>query len=246
MPLNSLKRSFAVLCLVSAGAFGQEPVEEESGPHAAAESAADPEPVAIPGGNRMLGVLPNYRSASASAEGTVLTKRQKLYIARRDATDYPIFLVTGVFAGLNQISGQQPEFGQGTKGFARRYATNYVDLALNNYFAEGVFPALLHQDPRYFVRGSGSKWARAGYALSRVLITRQDGKGTNFNYSEWLGASSAVALSNIYYPDGRNFTNNYRKVLWQVGNDALGQLLREFWPDIQRKFFQRQPRPAKP
>ncbi len=196
-------------------------------------------PPAIPGGNRMFGVLPNYRTATAAEEGTVIPAKRKLFIARKDSTDYPLFFVTGIFAGLNQWTGQEPSFGQGAKGFGHRYATNYIDLAVGNMMAEGVFPSLLHQDPRYFVRGTGSKWARARYAATRVLITRQDGHKTNFNYSEWLGNASAVAFSNVYYPDGRNFTNNYRKLLWQVGTDGLSQLLKEFWPDLQRKFFRR-------
>ena len=206
----------------------------------ASASAIPPLPIAtIPGGNRMFGVLPNYRTASASDEGTILPAKRKLFIARKDSTDYPLFFVTGIFAGLNQWTDQEPSFGQGAKGFGHRYATNYIDLAVGNVLAEGVFPVLLHQDPRYFVRGSGPKWSRAKYALTRVLITRQDGHGKNFNYSEWLGNASAVALSNLYYPDGRNFTNNYRKLLWQVGTDGLSQLLKEFWPDLQRKFFRR-------
>ena len=185
----------------------------------------------------MFGVLPNYRTASRAEEGTVISARKKLYIARRDSTDYPLFFITGFFAGMNQLTGQQPSFGQGMKGYAHRFGTNYIDLAVGNALAEGVFPVLLHQDPRYFVRGTGPKWERAKYAMTRVFVTRQDGHGTKFNYSEWLGNAAAVAISNTYYPEGRDFTNNYRKLLWQVGTDALSQVLKEFWPDLRRKFF---------
>ena len=58
-----------------------------------------------------------------------------------------------------------------------------------------------------------------------------------FNYSEWLGNASAVAISNAYYPDSRTVLDNGTKLLMQVGTDAVSQVLKEFWPDIKHKLF---------
>src|ERR1035437_9870505 len=56
-------------------------IEDEANPAVSATTqAAEP-----PGGNRVFGVLPNYRTADASQEGTVLTPRQKLRIASQDS-----------------------------------------------------------------------------------------------------------------------------------------------------------------
>jgi hypothetical protein len=213
--------------------------QQQSAPEAASTPTApsngqDQEP---PGGKRVFGVLPNYRTADLSLEGTVLPARQKLIIASKDSFDYPLVLLAGAFAGLGQLSDQQPSFGQGLKGYGHRLLTNYADQALGNMFTEGLFPIMLHEDPRYFRRGTGSKWSRAGYAVSRVFVTHADSGGTRFNYSEWLGNASAVAISNAYYPDGRNATQNVTKLLEQVGTDAISQVLKEFWPDIKQKFF---------
>jgi hypothetical protein len=70
-----------------------------------------------------------------------------------------------------------------------------------------------------------------------VLITHKDSGGSRFNYSEWIGNASAVAISNAYYPDNRNLLDNGTKLLMQVGTDALSQVLKEFWPDIKRGLF---------
>jgi hypothetical protein len=70
---------------------------------------------------------------------------------------------------LGQWTGQQPSFGQGLKGYGHRLVTNYADQAMGNMFTEGVFPVLLHEDPRYFRRGTGSVLSRAGYALTARL-----------------------------------------------------------------------------
>jgi hypothetical protein len=205
--------------------------QDEARPVPAGDADSTP-----PGGKRIMGVLPNYRTADASQEGTSISARRKLYIARKDSFDYPLVGLSAVLAGFGQLTDQQPSFGQGVKGYAHRLVTNYADQAMGNMFTEGFFPAMLHEDPRYFRRGSGSTLHRAGYALSRVMVTHKDTGGSRFNFSEWMGNASAVAISNAYYPDGRTASDNATKLLQQVGTDALSQLLKEFWPDVRRKF----------
>jgi hypothetical protein len=72
-----------------------------------------------------------------------------------------------------------------------------------------------------------------------VFVTRTDGGNWRFNYSEVLGNATAVAISNSYYPDNRTVSANVEKLGQQIGIDAASQVLKEFWPDIKRKFFQR-------
>ena len=225
--------------LLAVGVFAQSQSEL---PKNADSSSADPAAVVSkdsepPGGKRVFGVLPNYRTADESEEGTVLPAQKKLAIASKDSFDYPLVVLAGALAGLGQLTDQQPSFGQGLKGYSHRLATNYADQALGNMFTEGVFPVLLHEDPRYFRRGRGSTGSRLWYAATRVFVTHTDGGGTRFNFSEWLGNASATAISNAYYPDSRTLTDNTTKLLMQVGTDAVSQVLKEFWPDIKRKLF---------
>jgi hypothetical protein len=217
--------------------------------YAQEQPVADPSPVAPiqgaqpPGGNRVFGVLPNYRTADASLEGTVLKPRQKLTIAAKDSFDYPLVALAGGLAGLGQWINQDPGFGQGLKGYGHRLLTNYFDQSMGNMFTEGVFPVLLHEDPRYFRRGDGPKLHRVGYALTRVLVTHKDSGGDRFNFSEWVGNASSTAISNLYYPDNRNVLGNVEKLLEEVGTDAGSQVLKEFWPDIKRKWFTKKTAP---
>ncbi len=191
-----------------------------------------------PGGKRVLGVLPNYRTADASLEGTTLTAKQKLTIAAKDSFDYPLFLLAGAFAGLDQLTNSDPSFGQGLKGYAHRLGAWYADEAIGNMMTEGLFPVMLHQDPRYFRLGKGSIMKRTGYALTRVILCHPDGSDKwQFNYSEWLGNATAVAISQTYHPDNRTALDASEFLLEQVGTDAVSQVLKEFWPDIKRKLF---------
>ncbi len=102
--------------------------------------------------------------------------------------------------------------------------------------SEAIFPALLHQDPRYFRRGIGSGWSRLRYSVGQIFWTHTDSDRTQFNYSEILGNSTAVAISNAYDPDHRNASDATSKLGMQLGIDMASNVLKEFWPDLSRKF----------
>jgi hypothetical protein len=212
------------------------PVNAVPAGQAAAPNPLDQEP---PGGKRVFGVLPNYRTASSEQEGSTITAKQKMTIAAKDSFDYPLVLLAAAYAGLDQLENDDPSFGQGVKGYAHRLGVWYLDEAIGNMMTEGIFPALLHQDPRYFRKGSGSIVSRTGYALSRVIITDKDGGGKQFDYSEWLGNATGVAISQAYHPDNRTAVDATELLIEQVGTDAISQVLKEFWPDIKRKMFHR-------
>jgi len=201
----------------------------------------NPLEVEPPGGKRVLGVLPNYRTASSEYENKPITAKQKMTIAAKDSFDYPLVLLAAAYAGLDQLNNSDPSYHQGVEGYAKRLGAWYADEAIGNMFTEGVFPALFHQDPRYFRRGPeyGGFWKRTGYALTRVIITDKDGGAHQFNYSEWVGNAAGTAIGNIYHVDGRDVGTNTERLLGQVGTDAVSQVLKEFWPDVKKKFFHR-------
>ena len=186
---------------------------------------------------RVFGVLPNYRTANESAVYTPISVEHKFVIGLKDSFDYPLVLVGAAYAGLGQLTNQHPAFGQGLAGYARRLGTGYADQAIGNMMTEAIYPSLLREDPRYFRRGYGSIKSRTWYALTRVMVTKTDSGGTRFNFSEWVGNSTAVAISNSYYPDEHTATDGVTKLLTQVGTDAISQVMKEFWPDIKRRWF---------
>jgi hypothetical protein len=211
--------------------------------------SAPPDPIA-PGApvaepdKRVFGVLPNYRTAEDNGTYEPITAHQKLVIATKDTLDYPLFLLGGAFAGLAQITDQHPDFGQGVKGFAHRYVTAYADQAVGNYMTEGLLPILFREDPRYFRRGRdrGGVWSRAGYAATRIFITRTDKGGSSFNFAEVVGNGIAAGVGNAYYPTERGVSDNVSRFAQYLATDAISQVLKEFWPDIKQKYFSRHPK----
>lgn len=184
---------------------------------------------------RAFGFVPNYRTADASLPYKPISSKQKMTIAAKDSFDWTLVLVAAGYAGLGQLTDQNRPLGQGLAGYGNRLVRNYSDLVIGNVLVEGAMPILLHEDPRYFRRGQGKFWSRVGYAASRVFVTRTDSGGTEFNYSEFVGNSLAVGISNSYYPGNRNLGGNFQKFTIQFATDAFSNVLKEFWPDVKHK-----------
>lgn len=212
------------------------------GATAAAGSATSSQDLPID--KRILGVLPNYRTVQDNGHVEPITAKRKFWIASKDSFDWPIWLTAAGFAGYYQILNSNPEFGQGLKGYAKRYATSFADQSIGNLMTEGVMPSLLHEDPRYFRRGAGRVGYRLWYASTRIFVTHTDAGTTRFNFSEWVGNSTAVAFSNVYYTKTRDVEDNVDKLGLQVATDAISNVLKEFWPDVKHKFHHPKPEVA--
>ena len=84
------------------------------------------------------------------------------------------------------------------------------------------------------ISSNSANWSRIGYATSRVFVTCTDSGGTEFNYSELVGNSLAVGISNAYYPGSRTSGANFQKLALQFATDAVSNVLKEFWHDVKR------------
>jgi len=209
----------------------------DSAPTADPPLAATTEPT--PEDKRIFGVLPNYRTVEGSQPFTPLTAKQKLWIATKDTIDGPSYILAGAFAGLYQLENQNPSFGQGLKGYARRYASAIGDQDIGNYMTEGFIPVLLHEDPRYFRRGTGRFWSRVFHAASGVVVAKTDAGRPTFNFSEFLGNGVTASIGNAYYPDEVGFTPTMARMFTQIGTDSFSNVLKEFWPDFKRKVLKK-------
>lgn len=185
---------------------------------------------------RLLWVIPNYRTSPTLENYEPLTTSEKFKLASLDAFDRGTVALAAAFGGYGQLTNSNRSFGQGAAGFGRYFGASYGGWAIGDYMTEGVFPTLLHQDPRYFRRSAGSGWSRLGYSLGQTFWTHRDSGGTQFNFSEVLGNSTAVAISNAYYADSRSASNALSSLGVQLGVDMAANVLKEFWPDLERKF----------
>jgi hypothetical protein len=199
------------------------------------QQVSDP-PVQEQESKRIFWIVPNYRTSPSLSSYEPLTAGEKFKVASQDAFDRGTIALAGLFAGEAQLTNANRSFGQGGTGFGKYFGAAYGDLVIGDYMSEAVFPTLLHQDPRYFRRGTGGGWSRLGHAVEQIFWTHRDSGGLQFNYSEIAGNSAAVAISNAYYRDNRTVSDAVSKLGMQVGVDMAANVLKEFWPDLQRKF----------
>ncbi len=187
---------------------------------------------------RILGIVPNFRAISANEKLPPETVKEKFVDATEDSFDYSSIFFPLVIAGYNQARDATPQFHQGAAGFARYFWHSAVDQTSENYMVEFIFPTVTHEDARYYTLGHGGFMKRAGYALSRAVVTRTDSGKETFNFSEVVGAGSAAGLSNLYYPSAsRTLGNTGSQWGLDIGIDAGVFVFREFWPDINRRIF---------
>ncbi len=69
------------------------------------------------------------------------------------------------------------------KDMASGWAAGFADATTEGLIGNAILPSLLHQDPRYFYQGSGTKKSRALHAILAPFICKGDNGKTQPNYS---------------------------------------------------------------
>jgi hypothetical protein len=161
----------------------------------------------------------------------------KFLLFLHDSVDPISFLAAGFNAGLDQASNRDPTFGQGGLGYAKRFGADFTGQTVSRFFGDFLYPTVFFEDPRYYRMAYGSKKARLFHAMSHVVVARRDNGNLMFNYTEWLATGSSLALNNLYHPGNppgvaAAARNGAFTVLQDMGFDVL----REFWPELARKF----------
>jgi hypothetical protein len=181
----------------------------------------------------MFYVMPNYLTVDGQSQVKPVSWKEKFSMAAKGSFDPYEFTLVGIVAGIRQADDSYPGFGQGFEGYAKRYGAAFADQVDGNIMVGGVYPTILKIDPRYFRSGTGSFLHRFGYAIDRILIARRDSGTHLFNVPEFAGNATAIAISNVYYPAAdRSWSSSLSGWGTQMGLDAFGNELKEFWPDI--------------
>jgi hypothetical protein len=177
---------------------------------------------------RVLGFVPNFY-VSYIPDAVPLTSKQKFELAWKMTLDPVTFALTGVVAGNEQAQNDFSAYGQGPRGYARRFGAAYADTATSTLIAGAILPSLLRQDPRYFYKGTGRTGSRILYAIANSVICLGDNQRWQPNYSNILGNLAAGGISNLYYPsEDRGIGLTFENALIQIGTSATTNLLEEF------------------
>jgi hypothetical protein len=189
---------------------------------------------------RVLGLAPMFNVVNDPSKARPLSVGEKWKLFYRQTYD-PFQFVTAAFsAGINQAEDEFPEYGQGTVGYAKRYGAGFADNSLGAFFGNFALPSLLHDDPRYFRKGSGPFMNRLLYSAETTVIARHDDGTHHPNYSNVVGNLIGCAFGNLYYPKSdRGVGTTIERGFQVTAYGAIGGVFQEFWPDIHDKIFKK-------
>ena len=85
------------------------------------------------------------------------------------------------------------------------------------FIGGAILPSLLHQDPRFFYKATGTVKSRILYSVLNPFRTKGDNGKWQPNYSGLGGYLASGAISNLYYPES---------------NRGVGQVFATFGVDI--------------
>jgi hypothetical protein len=190
---------------------------------------------------RVMGIIPSFNTSYRS-DAVSLTAKQKVSLAFRSAVDPYAFAIAFIVAGLGEAKGDSG-FGWGPEGYFKRSGAAYLDAFDGTMIGNAFLPVILHQDPRYFRLGHGTFRHRLFYAVATSFVCKHDNTGKwEPNYSNVGGNMIAGAISNLYSPDSKSGAAQTIEAGMTVTLEGtFGGTLQEFWPDIARKVFHKDP-----
>lgn len=184
----------------------------------------------------MMGVMATFNT-TLNKDALPLSPGQKFQLFFKSASDPWPFMLSGVVGGIGQANNDEPEWGQGVQGYAKRFGAAYSDYFIGNFFGNAVLPSLLHEDPRYFQKGTGNRTTRFLWAAASTVWCKRDKGGWGPNYANVGGNLIGAAIARAYYPASeRTVTDTITDGLTVSAEGIVGAEVIEFWPDMVRSY----------
>jgi hypothetical protein len=176
---------------------------------------------------RVLGFIPNFY-AVYDPNAVPLTPKLKFRLALKTSTDPVTFLGAAFVAGIDHAA-DTPDYGVGAKAFGQRLGANYANGLTDIMIGGAILPSILHQDPRYFYQGTGTKKSRALHALSTPFSCKGDNGHWQPNYSGLGGYLASGAIANVYYPPSNRGPGLVFSITFiDIAADMANGLIQEF------------------
>jgi opacity protein-like surface antigen len=206
----------------------------------AISAAAQPAPVNLRSGSGA--VMPIVPSGDIGGPEANLTGWQSKLRYHAENTYSPwTFARSAAYAGYLQEVNSPREWGQGGRGYRKRFGSEMAYTGVRNSIAFGL-DSTLHQDPRYYRSDETGFWRRTNHAIRGTILTRTDSGAETLATWRIGSAYGAAFISNEWRPDRVNTVSlSLQQGTSQIGFDLLANMSAEFWPDVRRKVFRHKP-----
>jgi hypothetical protein len=131
------------------------------------------------------------------------------------------------------LTDDEPSWGQGSAGFARRYAARYTQ-GVTKDTGQYLTALLLHEDPRRKPSNCIS-WKRTVCAARSLFAQpKADGSGYRPVFQYLAGAAAGGFVGISFYPDSGTVNESLRRSGTSLASSLLSVEITEFEPDILR------------
>jgi hypothetical protein len=222
--LLAVRMSILALLLPAPSCIAQEPAK-------AVDTPATPVSANLPV-NWIYGA---YIPKNAPMQPLTGDQRFKLYL-RQTYTTPGIYVKTGFFALHDQLKEDEPDWGDGASGFAKRLGSLHAGNVIQNSLT-ALGNAAVGFEPRYDRCRCEGAWPRIRHAVVRNFITYggADDKAIRpqvMSYAAAFGAGVTVAS---WEPNNRGvLPKGYQSMVTQAWVGVVVDALAEFAPDIKR------------
>jgi len=239
--MQRLVLTTAICCLVCAGSAGQ---QNQSGGSPDASSASAQSPTAPQQNNpvqtgmvffqlleRRSRVFPDLATNTGPLDGW-----QKFKLAANNSVALSTIGTALIASAYGQAVNSPAGYRQGGEGYAKRFGADLARAASANLFGTFLIASVLQEDPRFYVKKNLSFQQSVKYSVVRVAIARSDSGKPVINFGGLLGPLAGEVLANTYYPRGnQGVGNTFIRYTSDLGWKFGGNLLRQYWPKINRK-----------
>jgi hypothetical protein len=151
--------------------------------------------------NRALLLFPGYDVVEQTGNPVApLRPAQKFEMAYRSTFDLSFLIRPSIVTVFDKSMRVGPDYGRGASGLAELYGYNCASLAATFFFSDALVPAIFHQDPRYFRKGSGPAKTRILWALRSEFVAFSDRGSEMPNYGNLIGYGLTTLLNDAYLP----------------------------------------------
>ena len=141
--------------------------------------------------------------------------------------------------GISAGAMRSTELGRVAPGLqpslTAHYQVAFTERQSSTFLDKYLYPSLPGQGPRYYASTSDSFIGRASYAVSRILVTRDDSGKSRLNTRYFLGMLTTVAIHTAYRPYRmRSTSDTFNNFGSTIGGNAGMNVVHEFGPGIRQ------------
>ena len=167
---------------------------------------------------------------------TPLTRKERAQRFVKGAFGAGALARAAAVGGINQERDNPAEWHQGFGGYMRRFSSSYGQHVVKESITYGV-GSLHHEDPRHYQSEEKGFWSRTKYAVKSTFIVPSDEGGNTLAAGRLSGDFGAGLVSRAWWPTTAGFvTSGLESGGISLGMDVAANVVREFWPDIHKKF----------